>query len=252
MLKIPSIQPDRYPCLPFCLFLSRLGQSTFQDAFHGFGRACGSCGARNGSSTGQGAKWRGSCAGAGAGQSPGGDCLHLRERGETHLADIRIMSETSTSESWAEVGAHTCLEGRGGQGAVLVPSANAGRGRCGVQEVDAEKEVDAEDESGMVHLRHTLASSVIRDYFPDLFAKNLDKHIHTSFVAYDLDGSGALDKQVRPEIKSVRLSVPSTDFFSHVRLPRSLSLLCSSSFLLSPLAARLDSQGLYLSRANGA
>ena len=114
---------------------------------------------------------------------------------EVRPTSLTSPSETSSSESWAEMGVPNCLEGRRGQGSVLIPSTNAGRGRCGVQEVDAEKEVDAEEESGMVKLRHTLASNVIRDNFPDLFAKNLDKHIHTSFVAYDLDGSGALDKQ---------------------------------------------------------
>jgi len=69
--------------------------------------------------------------------------------------------------------------------------------------------------------------------------------------------SGGLASLLRPEIrvtrmrvvlacmillKSVRLSVPSTTFFSHVGLPRPLSLLCPAFLLLSPLAVRLNSQ----------
>ncbi|KAJ1489943.1 hypothetical protein T484DRAFT_1936098 [Baffinella frigidus] len=51
-----------------------------------------------------------------------------------------------------------------------------------------------ESQAMMERLQHTLASSAIRDYFPEMFKKNLSKHIKMRFVAWDTDGSGALDK----------------------------------------------------------
>ena len=53
-------------------------------------------------------------------------------------------------------------------------------------------------------------------------------------------GKGKREAAQPGELKSARLSVPSTTFFFRVRLPRSLSLSLSAFLLLSPLALRQD------------